>query len=95
MVKLAKDANWGVIVSHRRGETEDSFIADLCVGLATGQIKAGAPCRGERLAKYNQVICYIPSVWSLFHVQCETIYLCDNKISVLPTITLTQICFYF
>jgi enolase len=55
VVKLAKDANWGVVTSHRCGETEDSFIADLSVGLATGQIKAGAPCRGERLAKYNQV----------------------------------------
>lgn len=55
IVKQAKDAHWGVIVSHRSGETEDSFIADLAVGLATGQIKAGAPCRGERLAKYNQV----------------------------------------
>ncbi|KAE8039199.1 hypothetical protein FH972_011629 [Carpinus fangiana] len=54
VVKLAKDANWGVVTSHRCGETEDSFIADLSVGLATGQIKAGAPCRGERLAKYNQ-----------------------------------------
>lgn len=58
MVKLAKDAHLGVVVSNRRGETEDSFIADLSVGLATGQIKAGPPCRGERLAKYNQVIFY-------------------------------------
>ncbi|XP_062173103.1 cytosolic enolase 3 [Alnus glutinosa] len=56
VVKLAKDANWGVVTSHRCGETEDSFIADLSVGLATGQIKAGAPCRGERLAKYNQLL---------------------------------------
>lgn len=55
VVKLANDARWGVVVSHRSGETEDSFIADLSVGLASGQIKAGAPCRGERLAKYNQV----------------------------------------
>jgi len=55
VVKLAKDAHWGVVVSHRSGETEDSFIADLSVGLAMGQIKTGAPCRGERLAKYNQV----------------------------------------
>ncbi|KAJ4970178.1 hypothetical protein NE237_003277 [Protea cynaroides] len=55
-VKLAKDATWGIVVSHRSGETEDSFIADLAVGLATGQIKAGAPCRGERLAKYNQLL---------------------------------------
>ncbi|XP_038705775.1 cytosolic enolase 3-like [Tripterygium wilfordii] len=55
-VKLAKDAHWGVVMSHRCGETEDSFIADLSVGLATGQIKAGAPCRGERLVKYNQLL---------------------------------------
>lgn len=55
VVKLAKDKHWGVVISHRCGETEDSFIADLSVGLSTGQIKAGAPCRGERLAKYNQV----------------------------------------
>ncbi|KAM7522111.1 hypothetical protein LguiA_012013 [Lonicera macranthoides] len=56
VVKMAKDAHWGVLISQRSGETEDSFIADLSVGLATGQIKAGAPCRGERLAKYNQLI---------------------------------------
>ncbi|CAI9774627.1 unnamed protein product [Fraxinus pennsylvanica] len=56
VVKLAKDANWGVVISQRSGETEDSFIADLSVGLATGQINAGAPCRGERLAKYNQLL---------------------------------------
>ncbi|KAF4372200.1 hypothetical protein G4B88_009270 [Cannabis sativa] len=56
VVKLAKDAQWGVVTSHRCGETEDSFIADLSVGLATGQIKSGAPCRGEQLAKYNQLL---------------------------------------
>ncbi|KAH3899317.1 probable Enolase 2 [Saccharomycodes ludwigii] len=49
-------ANWGVMVSHRSGETEDTFIADLVVGLRTGQIKTGAPARGERLAKYNQIL---------------------------------------
>ncbi|OLY80121.1 Enolase [Smittium mucronatum] len=47
---------WGVMVSHRSGETEDSTIADLVVGLGTGQIKTGAPCRSERLAKYNQLL---------------------------------------
>merc|ERR1712226_500797 len=52
----AKDAGWTVMVSHRSGETEDTFIADLVVGLHTGQIKTGAPCRGERTAKYNQLI---------------------------------------
>nr|XP_028946854.1 cytosolic enolase 3-like [Malus domestica] len=56
VMKLAEDAHWGVVMAHRCGETEDSFIADLAVGLSTGQIKAGAPCRGERLAKYNQLL---------------------------------------
>merc|ERR1740121_1271532 len=53
---MSQAAGWGVMVSHRSGETEDSFIADLVVGLRTGQIKTGAPCRSERLAKYNQLI---------------------------------------
>jgi enolase len=44
------------MVSHRSGETEDCFIADLVVALSTGQIKTGAPCRSERLAKYNQLL---------------------------------------
>merc|ERR1719244_652417 len=53
---LAKSSGWGTMVSHRSGETEDTFIADLVVGLSTGQIKTGAPCRSERLAKYNQIL---------------------------------------
>jgi len=44
------------MTSHRSGETEDSYIADLAVGLCTGQIKTGAPCRGERTAKYSQLL---------------------------------------
>ena len=52
----SKAAGWGVMVSHRSGETEDNFIADLVVGLKTGEIKTGAPCRSERLAKYNQLL---------------------------------------
>ncbi|KAK4481150.1 hypothetical protein RD792_012029 [Penstemon davidsonii] len=55
-VRMSKHAGWGVMASHRSGETEDTFIADLSVGLATGQIKTGAPCRSERLAKYNQLL---------------------------------------
>eukprot|EP00958_Prasinococcus_capsulatus_P021736 scaffold2986_cov406-Prasinococcus_capsulatus_cf.AAC.6 len=78
-VKISKEGGWGVMTSHRSGETEvrpskpnaarrqvivawtsrclqDAFIADLAVGLATGQIKTGAPCRSERLAKYNQLL---------------------------------------
>jgi len=54
--KMAQDAGWSVMVSHRSGETEDTFIADLVVGLRTGQIKTGAPCRSERTAKYNQLM---------------------------------------
>ncbi len=53
---LAKKAGWNVMVSHRSGETNDSFIADLAVALNCGQIKAGAPCRGERVAKYNRLL---------------------------------------
>ncbi|CAF0909821.1 unnamed protein product [Rotaria sordida] len=53
---MARGAGWGVMVSHRSGETEDTFIADLVVGLGTGQIKTGAPCRSERCAKYNQLL---------------------------------------
>jgi enolase len=54
--KMSREAGWGVMVSHRSGETEDSYIADLVVGLGTGQIKTGAPCRSERLSKYNQLL---------------------------------------
>jgi len=54
--QMAQEAGWGVMVSHRSGETEDTFIADLVVGLRTGQIKTGAPCRSERTAKYNQLL---------------------------------------
>jgi len=54
--KKCQDSGWGVMVSHRSGETEDVFIADLSVGLRAGQIKTGAPCRSERNAKYNQLL---------------------------------------
>ena len=46
-VKMSKDTGWGVMTSHRSGETEDTFIADLAVGLSMGQINTGAPCRSE------------------------------------------------
>ncbi len=54
--QLAMKNNWQVMVSHRSGETNDPFIADLAVGLGAKYIKAGAPCRGERLAKYNRLL---------------------------------------
>ncbi len=53
---LARAAGWNVMVSHRSGETEDAFIADLAVALGCGQIKIGAPCRADRTAKYNQLL---------------------------------------
>lgn len=58
-IQAAKDAfgaGWGVMVSHRSGETEDVTIADIVVGLRAGQIKTGAPARSERLAKLNQIL---------------------------------------
>jgi len=54
--KLCVKNEWGVFVSHRSGETPDDFIADLTVALGTGHLKTGAPCRGERLSKYNQLL---------------------------------------
>jgi enolase len=53
---MCHKAGWGVMVSHRSGETADTFIADLVVGLRTGQIKTGAPCRSDRVSKYNQLL---------------------------------------
>ncbi len=55
-VQLSQRARWGVVVSHRSGETEDATIADLAVAWNTGQIKTGAPCRSDRVAKYNQLL---------------------------------------
>lgn len=56
-VETAKRAGYGYIISHRSGETEDTFIADLAVACGGGQIKTGAPCRSERTAKYNRLLC--------------------------------------
>jgi enolase len=55
-IKMAKKAGWTAVISHRSGETEDTTIADLAVGLNTGQIKTGAPARSERTAKYNRLL---------------------------------------
>ena len=56
VVTMAKEAGWGTIISHRSGETEDTTIADLAVATGAGQIKAGAPARSERVAKYNRLL---------------------------------------
>jgi len=55
-IEMAKRAGWTAVVSHRSGETEDSTIADLVVGLSTGQIKTGSASRTDRIAKYNQLL---------------------------------------
>jgi enolase 1/2/3 len=55
-IEMAHKAGWGAMVSHRSGETVDSFIADLTVAMATGHLKTGAPCRAERVEKYNQLM---------------------------------------
>jgi enolase len=54
-MQAARSAGYGLVVSHRSGETPDDFIADFAVATGAGQIKTGAPCRGERIAKYNQL----------------------------------------
>jgi enolase len=55
-VQMAHDLQWGAMVSHRSGETVDSFIADLTVVLGTGHLKTGAPCRGERIEKCDRLM---------------------------------------
>ena len=55
-IEMARKAGWGAMVSHRSGETVDSFIADLTVAMGTSHLKTGAPCRGERVEKYNQLM---------------------------------------
>ena len=55
-IEMAQKAGYNAIISHRSGETEDTTIADIAVAFNTGQIKTGAPCRSERIAKYNQLL---------------------------------------
>ena len=55
-IALARDGGYRCVISHRSGETEDTFIADLAVATGVGQIKTGAPARSERVAKYNQLL---------------------------------------
>jgi len=55
-IEMARKAGWGAMVSHRSGETVDPFIADFTVAMGTGHLKTGAPCRGERVEKYNQLL---------------------------------------
>ena len=56
VIKIARKADWKVVVSHRSGETNDDFIADFAVGVMADYVKFGAPARGERVAKYNRLL---------------------------------------
>lgn len=55
-IRIAKKSGYGVVISHRSGETEDTTIADIAVATNAGQIKTGAPCRTDRVAKYNRLL---------------------------------------
>jgi enolase len=55
-IQIAQEAGWKVVISHRSGETDDTVVADLAVAVNAGQIKTGAPARGERVAKYNRLL---------------------------------------
>jgi len=55
-IQLCRKSGWGYVISHRSGETEDSFIADFTVAMGGGQIKTGSACRSERIAKYNRLL---------------------------------------
>ena len=55
-IELCREAGWRYVISHRSGETPDPFIADFAVAMGGGQLKTGAPCRGERVAKYNRLV---------------------------------------
>ena len=56
VIKIARQAGWKIVVSHRSGETNDDFIADFAVGVGADYVKFGAPARGERVAKYNRLL---------------------------------------
>ena len=55
-IELCREAGWGYVISHRSGETEDTFMADFAVAMGGGQIKTGSACRSERIAKYNRLL---------------------------------------
>lgn len=66
-IEMAKRAGYTTVISHRSGETEDSIIADIAVAVNSGQIKTGAPCRSDRVAKYNQLLRIEEQVSGYFH----------------------------
>jgi enolase len=73
-IELAKNSAYGVVISHRSGETEDTFIADLAVGTGAGQIKTGSASRSERIAKYNQLLRIAEELGELGHYPGRDMY---------------------
>ena len=73
VMRLAMENGYRTIVSHRSGDTEDTFIADLAVGMNAGYIKCGAPCRSERVCKYNRLL-RIEAQLSLASVYSDNCY---------------------
>ena len=71
---MAKSSSYGVIISHRSGETEDTFIADLAVATGAGQIKTGSASRTDRVAKYNQLLRIAEELGELAHYPGRDLY---------------------
>ena len=67
-IELCRQAGWRFVISHRSGETEDTFMADFAVAMGGGQIKSGSACRSERIAKYNRLLLRTPSCWKLWQL---------------------------
>ena len=78
-INLAKKNNLGIIISHRSGETEDTFIADLAVGCNAGQIKTGSLCRTDRTSKYNQLLRILNTVKNIDYANKSTLGCAKNK----------------
>jgi enolase len=73
-IELAKGSAYGVVISHRSGETEDTFISDLAVGCGAGQIKTGSASRTDRIAKYNQLLRIAEELGELAHYPGRDLY---------------------
>ena len=74
VIRMAQDAGYRVILSHRSGETEDTTIADIAVAVGAGFIKSGAPCRSERVAKYNRLLRIEQSIGAVRRTECKTAF---------------------
>ena len=73
-IEMAREAGFGIVISHRSGETEDTFIADLAVATGAGQIKTGSASRTDRIAKYNQLLRIDEALGSSAHYPGRSVY---------------------